>query len=108
MLHKRVAENLSQEDAAFATLIANQDRYKRVLSLRRLMRKVIAPPSQFFPIHIEQLIAIVTLGVLFWLLLGVPKHIAPLQGYPYYDVQKPLPPWTEPGPLQGNYGRERR
>jgi hypothetical protein len=36
MFLKKVAQNFSQEEAAFATLIANQDGYKRVLSPRAI------------------------------------------------------------------------
>ena len=36
MLGKKIAQNLSQEEAAFATLIANQDGFKRVLPPKAL------------------------------------------------------------------------
>jgi len=48
---------------------------------------------------------IVVLGFVFWLWLGISTYHAPLARYPYYDTQKPVPPWSEPMPLKGNYGR---
>jgi hypothetical protein len=48
---------------------------------------------------------IVVLGFVFWLWFGVSTYHAPLARYPYYDTQKPVPPWSEPMPLKGNYGR---
>jgi hypothetical protein len=58
-------------------------------------------------IPIKKLAAIiVVLGFVFWLWFGVSTYRAPLASYPYYDIQKPVPPWSEPMPLEGNYGRE--
>jgi len=48
---------------------------------------------------------IVVLGFVVWLAFGVSTYHAPRAGYPYYDTQKPVPPWSEPMPLEGNYDR---
>jgi len=45
---------------------------------------------------------IATLGFLFGLWFGIPTRHAPRSSYPYYDTQKPVPPWSEPMPLEGN------
>jgi hypothetical protein len=46
-----------------------------------------------------------TLGFLFGLWFGIPTHDAPRPSYPYYDTQKPVPPWSEPMPLEGNHDK---
>jgi hypothetical protein len=56
--------------------------------------------------HVKKLAAIiVVLGFVFWLWFGVSTYHAPQASYPYYDTQKPVPPWSEPMPLEGNYDR---
>ena len=61
-------------------------------------------PSSLIPI--KKLAAIiVVLGFVFCLWFGVSTYRAPLASYPYYDIQKPVPAWSEPMPLEGNYGR---
>jgi hypothetical protein len=57
--------------------------------------------------HVKKLAAIiiVVLGFVFWLWFGVSTYHAPRASYPYYDTQKPVPPWSEPMPLEGNYDR---
>jgi hypothetical protein len=56
--------------------------------------------------HVKKLAAIIAvLGFVFWLSFGVSTYHAPRAGYPYYDTQKPVPPWSEPMPLEGNYDR---
>jgi hypothetical protein len=71
---------------------------------------IISQRPPFLFIRIQQLVAIVTLGFLFWIWFDVSTHHAPRPSYPYYDAEKPLPPWSEPTPLEGNYdkGGERR
>jgi long-subunit acyl-CoA synthetase (AMP-forming) len=49
--------------------------------------------------------AIVALTFVFWLGFDVATYHAPQANYPYYDTQKPVPPWSEPMPLEGNYAR---
>ena len=62
------------------------------------------PPSFFS--YVKQLAAIiVALGFLFWLWFAVSTYHAPRASYPYYDTQKPVPPWSEPTPLEGNQER---
>jgi hypothetical protein len=62
------------------------------------------PPSFFT--HVKQVAAIiVALGFLFWLWFGVSTYHPPRASYPYYDTQKPVPPWSEPTPLEGNHNR---
>jgi hypothetical protein len=56
--------------------------------------------------HGKQLAAIiVALGFLIcaWFTFSTPHTSAP--NYPYYDTQKPVPPWSEPTPLEGNRDR---
>jgi hypothetical protein len=55
--------------------------------------------------HVKKLAAIVVVLGSFWLWFGVSPYQAPLATYPYYDIQKPVPPWSEPLPLKGNYDR---
>ncbi len=44
-------------------------------------------------------------GLVSWLWVGASTHLAPEASYPYYDTQKPVPPWSEPMPLKGNLDR---
>jgi hypothetical protein len=56
--------------------------------------------------HVKKLAAItVAVGFVLCLWLGVLTYPAPRASYPYYDTQKPVPPWSEPMPLEGNYDR---
>ena len=48
---------------------------------------------------------IAALTFLFGLWFGVSTYHAPRPSYPYYDTQKPVPPWSEPTPLEGNRDR---
>jgi hypothetical protein len=73
---------------------------------RRWTRNVMSRRPRFLFIRIQQLVAIATLGVLFWLWFSASRHHESRPTYPYYDTQKPVPPWSEPAPLEGNYGRE--
>src|SRR6266480_5064444 len=76
---------------------------------RRLRTQdVISQRPPFFLTHLKQVTAIIAvLGfLLVGLWLGVSTHRAPRPGYPYYDTQKPLPPWSEPIPLRGNHVKE--
>ena len=90
---------------AYADLQQQVYRYPRLWS-----REVISPnphPSSLIPI--KKLAAIIVpLGFVFWLCFGVSTYRAPRASYPYYDIQKPVPAWSEPMPLEGNYGREER
>jgi hypothetical protein len=56
--------------------------------------------------HVKNLAAIIAvLAFVFWLWFGVSTYQTPRASYPYYDTQKPVPPWSEPMPLEGNYHR---
>jgi hypothetical protein len=59
--------------------------------------------------HVKKLAAIVAvLGFVFCLGFGASTYRAPQPSYPYYDTQQPVPPWSEPMPLEGNYHRGER
>jgi hypothetical protein len=66
-------------------------------------RDVISQSRPFLLTHVKQLAAIVAvLAFLFSLWIGVSTYHTPRPSYPYYDTQKPVPPWSEPMPLEGN------
>jgi hypothetical protein len=68
---------------------------------------VIPQRPPFLLTHVKQVVAIIALlAFLFGLWFGVSTHHAPQPSYPYYDTQKPVPPWSEPAPLEGNHDRE--
>jgi hypothetical protein len=78
--------------------------------LKHQRRKVIQlarPPAPFLFSHVKRVAAIIAvLAFLFvGLWFGVSTHRAPRPSYPYYDTQKPVPPWSEPVPLKGNHDR---
>ena len=57
-----------------------------------------SPPLVFILVAI-----MATVGILFGLWSGgALTHHVPRASYPYYDTQNPVPPWTEPTPLEGN------
>jgi hypothetical protein len=59
-------------------------------------------------IQVKKLATVIAvLGFVFWLWFGASTYRAPGARYPYYDIQKPVPAWSEPMPLEGNYGREK-
>ncbi|HEU0049006.1 MAG TPA: hypothetical protein VFQ43_15545 [Nitrososphaera sp.] len=70
-------------------------------------RDVISQRPRLSPLtQVTKLAAIiVVLGFVFWLWFGVSTYHAPRASYPYYDTQKPVPPWSEPMALKGNYDR---
>ena len=66
-------------------------------------RDVISQSRPFLLTHVKQLAAIIAvLAFLFGLWIGVSTYLTPRPSYPYYDTQKPVPPWSEPTPLEGN------
>jgi hypothetical protein len=78
--------------------------------LKHQRRKVIQlarPPTPFFFTYVKRVAAIIAalsfLFVALW--FGVSTHRASRPSYPYYDSQKPVPPWSEPVPLKGNRDR---
>jgi hypothetical protein len=69
-------------------------------------RDVISQRPPFHSAHVKQLAAIIAaLTFLFGLWFGVSTYRTPRPSYPYYDTQKPAPPWSEPTPLEGNRDR---
>jgi len=69
-------------------------------------RDVISQRPPFLLTLLKQLAAIVAaLTLLFGLWLGVSTYHTPRPSYPYYDKQRPVPPWSEPTPLEGNRDR---
>ena len=67
-------------------------------------RDVIAQRSPFLFTHGKEVTAIIAaLAFLFGFWFGVSMHHAPQASYPYYDTQKPVPPWSEPAPLESNH-----
>ena len=78
--------------------------------LKHQRRKVIQltrPLTPFLFTYVKRVAAIIAalsfLFVALW--FGVSTHRAPRPSYPYYDTQKPVPPWSEPVPLKGNHDR---
>jgi hypothetical protein len=55
--------------------------------------------------YVKKLAAIIVALGFVLCLFGVSTYHAPRASYPYYDTQKPVPPWSEPMPLEGNYDR---
>ena len=70
-------------------------------------RDVISQRPPFHFTRVKQLAVIIAaLTFLFvGLWFGVSTYHAPPPSYPYYDTQKPVPPWSEPTPLEGNRDR---
>ena len=63
-------------------------------------------PRPSFLSHAKKLAAVIAVaGLVFWLWFDASTHHAPEASYPYYDTQKPVPPWSEPMPLKGNLDR---
>ena len=53
--------------------------------------------------HVKEATVIITvMAFLFGLWFGVSTHHTPRAIYPYYDMQKPVPPWNEPAPLESD------
>ncbi|PYM10259.1 MAG: hypothetical protein DMF15_02685 [Verrucomicrobia bacterium] len=70
------------------------------------IRNVISKRPPFLLTLVRQLAVIIAaLTFLFGLSFGVSTYYAPRPSYPYYDTQKPVPPWSEPTPLEGNRDR---
>jgi hypothetical protein len=69
-------------------------------------RDVTSQRPPFLPTFFKRLAAIIAvLTFLFGLWFGVSTYHTPPPRYPYYDTQKPVPPWSEPTPLEGNRDR---
>ena len=69
-------------------------------------RDVIAQRLPFSFTYLKQVTVIIAvLAFLFGFWFGVSTYHGPWPSYPYYDTQKPVPPWSEPIPLKGNYDK---
>ena len=69
-------------------------------------RDVTSRRHPFLPAFIKQIAAIIAvMTFLFGLWFGVSMYRTPRPSYPYYDTQKPAPPWSEPTPLEANRDR---
>ena len=76
--------------------------------LKHQRRKVILlarTPNPFLFTHVKRVAAIIAAlsFLLIGLWFGVSTYHAPRPSYPYYDTQKPVPPWSEPMRLEGNH-----
>ena len=100
--------NLSPKPIAGAPQIHTNTKLRQQIhhDLPLWTRDVISQRLPFLFTHVKQLAAIVALGCLFvGLWFGVSTYHAPRPSYPYYDTQKPVPPWSEPTPLEGDRDR---
>ena len=72
---------------------------------RRRVIQLARPPPSFLFAHVKRVATIIaSLSFLFVALwFGVSTYHAPRPNFPYYDTQKPVPPWREPAPLKGNH-----
>jgi hypothetical protein len=71
---------------------------------RRKVLQLARPPTPFLFTHVKRVATIIAaLGFLFGLWFGVSTYHGPRPSYPYYDPQKPVPPWREPAPLESNH-----
>ena len=69
-------------------------------------RDVTSRRHPFLPALVMQIAAIIAvMTFLFGLWFGASMYQTPRPSYPYYDTQKPAPPWSEPTPLEGNRDR---
>ena len=69
-------------------------------------RDVISQRLPFLFTHVRQLTAIIALGCLaIGLWFAVSTYHASRSSYSSYDMQKLVPPWNEPTPLEGNRDR---
>jgi hypothetical protein len=103
--YTELREQIYRDPSLWSTYAELQQQIYRYPRLWR--RDVVShPPFPSCFTHVKKLAAIiVALGFVFWLLFDVSTNHAPRTSYPYYDTQKPVPPWSEPMPLQGNYDR---
>ena len=69
-------------------------------------RDVISQRPSFLLTRVKQLAAIIAaLTIFLGIWFGVSTYHTPRPSYPNYDMQKPVPPWSEPTPLEGNRDR---
>ena len=94
--------------AASQEIEANAELRQQIYRQPRLWRRDVISQRlrPFFLTHVTKLAAIiVVLSFVFCLWFGVSPYHKSRASYPYYDTQKPVPSWSEPLPLKGNYDR---
>ena len=67
-------------------------------------RELARSPARFLFTHSKQVAAIIS-GLSFLLVglwFGISTRHTPQSRYPYYDTERPVPPWSEPMRLKGN------
>jgi hypothetical protein len=103
--YTELREQIYRNPSLWSTYAELQQRIYRHPRLWK--REVISQRPRFSSLtHVKKLAAIIAvLGFVFWLWFGVSTYHAPRASYPYYDTQKPVPPWSEPMPLIGNHDR---
>lgn len=103
--YTELREQINRNPSVWSTYAELQQQIYRYPQLWR--RDVISQrPRSSSLIHVKKLAAtIVGLGFVLCVWFGVSTYHAPRASYPYYDTQKPVPPWSEPMALQGNYDR---
>jgi hypothetical protein len=103
--YTELREQIYRDPSLWSTYAELQQQIYRHPRLWR--RDVISQRRRPFSLaHVKKLAAIVVaLAFVFSLSFGVSTYHAPRASYPYYDTQKPVPPWSEPMPLEGNYHR---
>jgi hypothetical protein len=108
--HNRVCKNLtpgSLEDPApelRSAIPVDQSEMETVTEVV-INCRLARPRTPFLFTPIKRVVAIIAALSFFFvgLWFGVSTRHAPRQlSYPYYDTQKPVPPWNEPMPLKGN------
>jgi len=110
-VHKKLTPG-SSEDAApeLRSAIPVEQGEKKTVTEVVINCQLAQPPKPFLFTHIKRVAAIIAaLSFLFvGLWFGVlTRHAPPQSSYPYYDTQKPVPPWSEPRPLKGNHNKGR-
>jgi len=96
-MHVMTKSNLTLTQSGLLEALLKHQR-RKVIQLAR-------PPTPFLFTRVKRVATImVALGCLFvGLSFGVSTYRASRPSYPYYDTQKPVPPWSEPAPLKGNH-----
>jgi len=103
--YTELREQINRNPSVWSTYAELQQQICRHPQLWR--PDVMSQRSRFSSLtHVKKLAAIiVALGFVLCLWFGVSTYQAPRASYPYYDTQKPVPAWSEPMPLKGNYDR---
>ena len=100
--------NLSPKPIAGAAKIQTCTKLRQQIhhDLPLWTRDVISQRLPFLFTHVRQLTAIIALGCLaIGLWFAISTYHASRSSYSSYDMQKLVPPWNEPTPLEGNRHR---